>query len=579
MPGDAERIAELNAIVEAVRDRVRNGYAPTDVSAGGGASEPDVIPPIRVMPADLMPLVHARDAAQAKVAAIGGVNPRAGGLLNRLIQTLKKLIARALQWFVRDQVVFNRETVTALEAILEALNEQNRTLAAMAGQSNERIAALQSRILETRDASAAGSRELGTQVRGLDARLSGLGAEVIGLGAEAREFRDQTRSVVHELREDIRAATHCLREETGAATDELRGELREEMRARTHELREEMRADATEARDIRKHWTEWRAGWEQKLATNEIQFLRAAADLQGAFQHRVSLIEANFREIVQVQHRDYLGALDRANVDIQKRLWADLEKVREQYERMIHSELRLIRLRAGTPLIGHTSAEASSGTPAAYASQTLDYSRFAERFRGTDEQIRRNMEFYRPFFAGLDSVLDIGCGRGEFLEVMRDAGVHARGIDLSAESVAQCRDKGLEAEVADLFAFLAAQPEGEFDGILSSQVVEHLPPDRVPEIIRLCGAKLRRGGVLAIETPNPECLAIFATYFYLDPTHTRPMPHQYLRFCMEEAGLTAIEVHELAPAIDTMPELAGLPDGFRKRFFGGLDYAIVGRVI
>ncbi len=61
-------------------------------------------------------------------------------------------------------------------------------------------------------------------------------------------------------------------------------------------------------------------------------------------------------------------------------------------------------------------------------------------------------------------------------------------------------------------------------------------------------------GILALETPNPECLAIFATYFYLDPTHTRPMPHQYLQFCMEEAGMTGFEIHRLAPAVDTMPE-------------------------
>src|SRR6185312_5628346 len=177
------------------------------------------------------------------------------------------------------------------------------------------------------------------------------------------------------------------------------------------------------------------------------------------------------------------------------------------------------------------SPGAVSSAPVPTAASSLDYSRFAERFRGTDEEIRRNMEFYRPIFAGRDNVLDIGCGRGEFLEVMREAGANARGIDLSPESVAQCHDKGLQAEVADLFAYLATQPDGEFDGILSSQVVEHLPADRIPEMIRLCGAKLRRGGVLAIETPNPECLAIFATYFYLDPTHTRPMPHQYLQFC------------------------------------------------
>jgi O-antigen chain-terminating methyltransferase len=461
---------------------------------------------MRLTPADLMPLVHARDAAQAKVAAIGGVNPRAGGVLNRVVQTVKKLVARALQWFVRDQIVFNRETISAVEAVMEALAEQNRSLLTLASQSNERFAALHSMIRETREVAAA----------------------------------------------DVRQAGAALRDE------------------------------ARELRDVRHHWIEWRAAWEQRLAANEIQFLRNSADLQGAFQHRVTLIESNFREIVQAQHRDYLGALDRANVDIQKRLWTDLEKVRENYERMIHSELRLIRLRAGAPASPATPATATPAIPAvapAAAASSLDYSRFAERFRGADEEIRRNMEFYRPIFAGRDNVLDIGCGRGEFLDLMREAGVPARGIDLSAESVAQCRDKGLEAEVADLFAYLAAQPDGEFDGIMSSQVVEHLPPERVPEMIRLCGAKLRRGGVLAIETPNPECLAIFATYFYLDPTHTRPMPHQYLRFCMEEAGLTGIEVHRLAPAIDTMPELASLPADFRERFFGGLDYAIIGRRI
>jgi len=99
----------------------------------------------------------------------------------------------------------------------------------------------------------------------------------------------------------------------------------------------------------------------------------------------------------------------------------------------------------------------------------------------------------------------------------------------------------------------------------------------LPAMVRLCAAKLRRGGVLAIETPNPECLAIFATHFFLDPTHTRPVPHQLLAFYMEEAGFGLIEVHRLSPAMETMPEIADLPERFREKFFGGLDYAIVGK--
>jgi O-antigen chain-terminating methyltransferase len=359
------------------------------------------------------------------------------------------------------------------------------------------------------------------------------------------------------------------------------GELRDSLPARLAEVREPLLAEARELKDVRNHWIEWRAGWEHKLSTNEIQFLRAVADLQGAFQHRVTVIDTNFREMVRAQHSDYLGALDRTNLAIQKRFGADVARVRETYERMIHSELRLIRLRSGgkANVIAATASEAPITTPTPPAAFALDYSRFAERFRGTEDEIRRSMGFYVPIFGNCAEVLDIGCGRGEFLEVMCDAGVSARGIDLSSESVAQCREKGLTAEVADLFVYLAAQLDGAFDGILSSQVVEHLPPERIPEMIRLCSAKLRSGGILALETPNPECLAIFATYFYLDPTHTRPMPHQYLQFCMEEAGMTAFEVHPLSPAIDTIPELASLPADFRERFFGGLDYVIVGRKI
>jgi O-antigen chain-terminating methyltransferase len=112
---------------------------------------------------------------------------------------------------------------------------------------------------------------------------------------------------------------------------------------------------------------------------------------------------------------------------------------------------------------------------------------------------------------------------------------------------------------------------------MSSQVVEHLAPERLPEMVRLCAQKLRRGGLLVMETPNPECLAIFATHFYLDPTHTRPVPHQLMAFYMEEAGLAPSGVHRLSPAIESMPELGELPEHFREKFFGGLDYAIMGR--
>jgi O-antigen chain-terminating methyltransferase len=442
---------ELTAILQEVRDRVR-------------ASRPDDSSSALVLP-DLMPLLRARDAAEAKVASIGTVNPRRGGPLNWLAQQAKKAIARALDWHVREQVEFNRHVMACVQAALEALEETRRTL-------------------------------------------------------------------------------------------------------------DSVRQETTEVRDIRSHWTEWRAEWEHRLLLNEHKLLRGLADLNAAMQHRAGVAESGFQNQLQLLHSDFTASLDRRGLEIQTRLWADMERIRLDYERLIHAELRVLRQRA---VVSAAAAAAPAPPPAPAAPIAFDYGRFAERFRGSPEYVREGQRFYLPYFAGRHEVLDIGCGRGEFLELMHEAAIAARGIDMSQESVDLCRHKGLAADAADLFVYLADLPEGSLDGIFSAQVVEHLAPERLPEMIRLAASRLHRDGVLVIETPNPECLAIFATHFYLDPTHTRPVPHALLAFYMEEYGLGLIEVHKRSPAVESMPALAALPEEFREAFFGGLDYAIVGR--
>jgi O-antigen chain-terminating methyltransferase len=497
--------AELIAILREVRERVR-------------AQRPET-GPAGIPVADLMGLVHARDSALGKVAAIGTVNPRPGGLGNSVVQAWKRLVARVLDWHVREQVEFNRQVLSCVDAAIEALNEDNRALV-----------------------------ELGNRI------AAGVGGAQENLRAAQESLRQDIRAAQENLGRDIRAAQERLGQDVGAA--------RQEIRMVQESLGPEMA-------DIRKHWAEWRAGWEHKLAQNEIQFLRSVADLQGAFQHRTTLMDTSFRETVRGQHDDFMGALERSAVEIQKRLWLE-------FERTIHAELRLIRQRAQISAAGVVGAGHAQPLqePAPLA---LDLARFAERFRGSEEYVKAGQRLYVPSFEGCQNVLDIGCGRGEFLEIMRDAKIPAVGIDLSPESVAICRLKGLEAETADLFTYLAGLAEESLDGIFCAQVVEHLPPERLPEMIRLCASRLARHGVLAIETPNPECLAIFATHFYLDPTHARPVPHPLLAFYLEEFGVGVVEVRKLVPAVESMPSLASLPEAFRDAFFGGLDYAIIGK--
>jgi O-antigen chain-terminating methyltransferase len=337
-----------------------------------------------------------------------------------------------------------------------------------------------------------------------------------------------------------------------------------------HELRQEV----VELKDIRAHWVEWREGWEKRLHRNEAHFLRSVAELNAAMERRLADADTHYRGHLQSQHDGYLKALDRATKEIQEKLWADMAAMRLEYERLIHFELRVMRQRQ--PL-----APAASTAPASAAASgdftSFDYVKFAERFRGSEEHVRTGQRFYQPFFEGCTNVLDIGCGRGEFLEVMREADVPASGIDLDKSSVEMCRAKGLEVEVADLFVKLADEPGTPYDGIFAGQIVEHLPADRLPAMVKLCAARLKPGGVFIVETPNPECLAIFATHFYIDPTHTRPVPAPLLAFYFEEFGLGGIEVHRRFPAGESMPEVRSLSEDIEAKFFGGLDYAIVAR--
>jgi O-antigen chain-terminating methyltransferase len=104
-----------------------------------------------------------------------------------------------------------------------------------------------------------------------------------------------------------------------------------------------------------------------------------------------------------------------------------------------------------------------------------------------------------------------------------------------------------------------------------------MPPEALVKLVSEAFRVLRSGGVLAFETPNPACLAIFATYFYLDPTHVRPVPAEFISYLLEETGFTGIEVLGLHPAEDEFGELKPLPGGFRQRFFGHLDYGVIAR--
>ena len=534
---------------------------------------------------DLKPLARARDAAAGKMAAIGTVNPRPGGLVNNSIQSVKRAVARALNWFVRDQVIFNRQMVTCIGACIDTIAEVNRTIHLLAGQANNELQKVR-----------AETEPLRTEARALRSKTS----ELMDLAAHWARWREEWQLKLHRNEVEFLKTVSDLSlayqqkfnyldaavqrhetllkeqfEERIKALDDAYQKTARELEAACQQTAVRIEAGANTTvtnleRSFRETLTTAESSYEMAAREQGHQFERRAEkleqDIAAAMRNQIEALAAESRD----QARDFEKLLGTSMADIQKQFYADLERIRAEYERVIHAELRIVRQRLSAP-----AATSPQPAPAASLPLAFDYARFADRFRGPEEYVTESQRFYVPYFKGRRHILDLGCGRGEFLKLMRDAGTPARGIEASEESVAYCRSQGLDAVRADVFPYLAEHAEASLDGILCSQVVEHIAPERLPELIRLCAGRLATGGVLAIETPNPECLAIFATNFYLDPTHTRPVPSQLLAFYMEECGLGRIAVHQRAPAVESIPELRDFPEPVRTRLFNGQDYAII----
>ena len=172
----------------------------------------------------------------------------------------------------------------------------------------------------------------------------------------------------------------------------------------------------------------------------------------------------------------------------------------------------------------------------------FDYFMFEERFRGSEEEIKSRQKAYLAYFDGCSDVLDLGCGRGEFLELLRDNGIAARGVETGKDALLLCREKGLAVIEANLLSFLQSLEDASAGGIFCSQVIEHLPPVAQLQLVKLAHKKVRPKSPVIIETINPECLYALCRNFYLDPTHVRPVHPEMLAFTMRSVGLNNVEI-------------------------------------
>jgi SAM-dependent methyltransferase len=214
------------------------------------------------------------------------------------------------------------------------------------------------------------------------------------------------------------------------------------------------------------------------------------------------------------------------------------------------------------------------------------YAEFEDIFRGTRADILQRQSIYIPTVreAGAGEIsspiVDIGCGRGEWLELLRDSGLRAQGVDTNRIFLQRCRDLSLDVIESDAITFLRGAKRNSFGAVTSFHLIEHLPHKTLIAMLDAALHALRPGGVIILETPNPRNLQVASCNFYLDPTHRHPLPPDLMKFVMEARGFVGVEIKELHPysAENLATEGPATINGLLNRFlFSSQDYAVIGR--
>ena len=243
----------------------------------------------------------------------------------------------------------------------------------------------------------------------------------------------------------------------------------------------------------------------------------------------------------------------------------------------------------------------SASVPSSSDLDAFKYVVFEDAFRGSPGEIRDRLRDYVPIFAGCRDVLDVGCGRGELLDLFREQGIEARGIDLNPAMVDVCRERGLTAERADALEYLQGLEDGSLGGLVAVQVVEHLEPGYLVRMLDAAFQKLSPGAPMVLETLNPACWVAFFDSYIRDITHRWPLHPETLEFLVQASGFSPLDVLWRAPVPygDKLPSVALPPpargtehapvlvdlvaainahaEKLNARLFTYLDYAVVGK--
>jgi 2-polyprenyl-3-methyl-5-hydroxy-6-metoxy-1,4-benzoquinol methylase len=312
-------------------------------------------------------------------------------------------------------------------------------------------------------------------------------------------------------------------------------------------------------------------------------------------EEKLNEIYTNLTELITTQDREWDAYSNNHSTQVFKSLQWKIEKLEAEYSNVKTLLINFINLEKSLEnIIQKIEENTKPDKP------TLDrlkdiksqlsvyqYSDFEQRFRGDEKDVLDKLRRYLPIFTHSTRILDIGCGRGEFLNLLKQEGKEAEGIDISESMLTIAREKGLNITKIEALEFLENQKENSYGGIFSSQVIEHFQPDYLRSVILESFRVLEDGAPIVLETVNPLSVFALSNIYFLDVTHQKPLHPEYMRYLLESSGFSNVHIsyseelkeeklEEIGPDNQIARQFNSNVDKLNKILFSSPAYAVIG---